>query len=190
MTLEDAFVASDNTVFARLTELLDLKGMYEVYSRFGLTSPETATPAIVLGALDGGIDLLSIASSYAAIARGGVPIRPRILRGGEFVDGRRFECPIGVAGARILEPSVLDTIQSFLRRSGRTFYGQRFSGKTGTTRTGHIFAGYNEKVAAAIWVGYTRRQSEHLPKAVGALNVMSGWVHRLLGQRTSIIGIC
>lgn len=64
LTLKDAFVYSDNTVFARLAELLDLQGLLYTYNRFGLCETAEGQYPIVLGGTASGVSLLQLASAY------------------------------------------------------------------------------------------------------------------------------
>ncbi len=189
VSLASAFTLSDNTVFARVAEKLDLGRLYEVFERFHLARAESLTPAVVLGSFSGGTNLIALASAYRAIASGGVYTPATIVdaawsRGGEVLKPARLVWP-----SPLIDSFLLEAIERLLAEAGKSFSGAVFSGKTGTTRTGSLFAGYNDKVAAAIWVGYRRRQSEYRRKGVGALDVMSGLVERLLGHKSSFLSI-
>jgi membrane peptidoglycan carboxypeptidase len=188
LTLAEAFRLSDNTAFARLSETLDLESLYAVLEQFRLAQVRDLSPAVVLGALPGGINLLSLAAAYAAIARCGRYIAPTIVRGVRLADGRDQVLSDSIPILLPFEASHVAILKSLLVAAGKSFGNLTFSGKTGTTRTGHLFAGYNDQIAAAMWVGYRHRQSEHVRKGVGALDMMSGFISRLMG-RSMFLGI-
>lgn len=186
--LKDAFVASDNTVFARLIERLDLEKVFAFYRRFGVGCDARLTPAVVLGALPGGINLLALANAYAVIARGGVLIPPSMLTHARLASGEVVE-KNRVASVRVISAELADTLHSLLLSSGKAFAGVRTAGKTGTTRRGHLYAGYDDDASYAVWVGFKHRQREGDRKAVGALDVMSGFFEGLLGHKASLLEI-
>ena len=80
LDLVTALALSDNTVFARLSEMLSPTQLVSVYKRFGLVSDAESNPGIVLGGTRKGASVLQLVTAYAAIARGGIAISPRLLR--------------------------------------------------------------------------------------------------------------
>src|SRR5437764_447999 len=87
ITLSDALVLSDNTVFARLTQALGVESIAARLAEFGLVDASVRNPSVVLGAVRGGISLVRICKAFAALAHGGALHEPHLVRGIEFSDG-------------------------------------------------------------------------------------------------------
>lgn len=189
ISLFDAFKYSDNTAFARLAELLDTGKLFDLYRVFGLIQDLRASPAIVLGAHTSGINLLSLVAAYRALANGGSYVRPRVVQYAEFKDGTATWLPRAPESCLVPEFQVLRDLQLALLGSGPLIQGIRHSGKTGTTRTGSLFAGYNDQVASAIWIGYGKPMQEGDPKAIGAVSVFERVMNRLLGHSGDLLSI-
>ena len=90
LTLKEAFAYSDNTAFARLTELLDFDKLIQTYKRFGLYKEGKISHSVVLGGITNGISLLQLASSYRTIARNGIFTPPRFIKSIQFTNGDFF----------------------------------------------------------------------------------------------------
>lgn len=183
-TIGDALLHSDNTAFARLIEQLDRHSTAEVYERFGLCKAEHFTPSAVLGGLNEGLSLLQLATAYSALARNGVLIAPRLIKDVGFRDGTAeyFSSNPGVV---VVDYAVVKQVQRLLASTAPCRNKSHFSGKTGTTRTGSIFAGYNEKVSAAIWINYRHPQDEHQNKGITARRLLERIGDALLGHTSS-----
>jgi len=182
ISLLEAFVYSDNTAFARLSELLDIEGLYRTCRTFGLSEPNTASPSIVLGGHTQGVDLLRLVAAYRSLGTGGHYVRPRFVQYAEFADGTITWFPRGESRTLVEDFRALRDVQQALLRAGPLVGGVRYAGKTGTTRTGSLFAGYSDEVAAAIWIGYGKPMQEGDPKARGAIAVFQKFMTRLVGR--------
>ena len=180
-SIQTALVNSDNSVFARLALALDQAKLSEIYSRFNLISDGQFTPSTVLGGVRSGNSLLAIAAAYSAIARNGVYIAPRLLKFIQFRDGTFNYIP-QPEGRNILAPIVCDQISRVLRQSGVVLSNNGvIAGKSGTTKTGSLFAGYDKNVSLAVWVNFKKTPSEHDDKAVTAKNTLGKIADALLG---------
>ncbi len=175
-SLTRATLASDNTVFARLT--LDLgpeevaKTAHELGVVSSLKTKEGAyVPSLGLGSI--GVSPLDMASAYATIAAGGVYSKPMAIRKVEFPkkDGygwvkdedagwgepkrrRAVEDWVAAELTRILEMNI----------QGGTGVGASIGrpagGKTGTTED-HAdawFCGITPTLSATVWVGYPQAE--------------------------------
>lgn len=183
-SIQTALVNSDNSVFARLALALDQAKLSETYRRFNLISDGQFTPSTVLGGVRGGSSLLAIAAAYSAIARNGVYIAPRLLKFIQFRDGTFSYIP-QPEGRSILAPIVCDQINRVLRQSGVALSNGVIAGKSGTTKTGSLFAGYDKNVSLAVWVNFKKTPSEHDDKAVTAKNTIKKIADAMLGYRHS-----
>jgi len=181
-SIADALVNSDNSVFARLALGLDQSLLAETYKRFGLICDEKFTPAAVLGGIREGKSLLDIAAAYSAIARNGVYLSPRLLKFIQFRDST-FHYIQRPAGRILITPAVCEQINRILRQSGIVLSNGIIAGKSGTTKTGSLFAGYDRNVSLALWVNFKKSPSEYDNKAVTARNAIVKLADAILGYK-------
>lgn len=189
ITLFEAFRHSDNTAFARLLEMLDLQRVFNVFESFDLCARQGASPAIVLGGLRRGITLLKIAAAYRAIASGGVYRRPRFVQYVELGDGSASWIERSPEHDLQLSFEVLANLKAALIGAGPLVLGSRLAGKTGTTRVGSLFAGYDDELATALWVGYNKPIPEGDPKSVRAISPFERFMNRYLGYKADFLSI-
>lgn len=171
LTLEEALQRSDNSVFARLADCLDNERLASTYERFSLVTKHSFTKAATLGGVRDGVSLLHLANAYASIARNGVTIEPRLVRFVEYEDGQTvFVRP---SGSRVVaDYAAIQALKQILAHSGIRTISQSLSGKSGTTKKGSLFAGYNEDVSISLWLDFNHEQPEHDPKALTAMQVV------------------
>lgn len=191
ITLLEALRHSDNTAFARLVELLDHEQLDMVYKRFGLCENEIVTPAIVLGGSTHGISLLSLVSAYSAIARNGIYKKPRVIRFVQSADGRIVHFPSASSEALLIaDYAVSRDVKLALRHSANLLSAYKFSGKTGTTKKGSLFVGYNDDISVAIWLGQNSIVKENDKKGISAIKVAERWLQGVaLGYKHDIFSI-
>jgi membrane peptidoglycan carboxypeptidase len=181
-SVENALVRSDNSVFARLAQTLDLVKLSETYSRFKLIIDEPVTPSTVLGGIRDGTSLLAIAAAYSAIARNGVYITPRLIKFIQFRDGTFNYVPQSL-GHNVINHEVCAQIKRILQRSGVVLSNRLIAGKSGTTKTGSLFAGYDKNVSLAVWVDFRETPNEYDEKAVTAKRTIERIGDALLGYK-------
>jgi len=189
LTLKDAFVYSDNTVFARLAELLDLQDLLCTYNRFGLCETAEGQYPIVLGGTASGVSLLQLASAYRAIAQNGVFSEPRFIKYIRLTEGNQLCTPKRSEQYQVAEYSYIRELKNVLKYSGASFSGVTFSGKTGTTSSGSLFAGYNKDISLAIWLGFRKSPNEDDPKVKTGRQVLEKFVKKMLGYRSNLFSI-
>jgi membrane peptidoglycan carboxypeptidase len=183
ISLKDALVLSDNTAFARLAELLDIDALGATYARFALAPEGRVSPSIALGAHAGGISLVQLASAYAALANGGVYLPPRIVRAAAFGDGRIWWSKPALGRLVVKDGRLIASLDRALREAADTLAPFRFAGKTGTTHTGTLFAGYSRELSVVLWGEYRSEQSEHDPKTVTALQWATRFARGIFDMR-------
>lgn len=181
-----ALEKSDNSVFARMTEHLDLIQLAYTYRKFNLWDSNVVHPSICLGALPSGVPLLRIASAYSALALNGAYREPNFIRGcltqtGHIMPFKTQEFKI------IADFKTVGHLKIALRHAGIKLDNLIFSGKTGTTKTGSLFAGYNDQVSLALWLDYKKALPESSPKAITSRNVVEKILNRLLGYRSGYL---
>jgi penicillin-binding protein 1A len=162
VNLQQATVASDNTVFAQLDLDVGPNAVAQTAHSMGITSPLDGIPAEGIGGLRIGVSPLEMSSAYATLADGGLHRKPVAVEKVVFPDGR-VNRPERSRPQRVLSAPVAWEVTRLLHDNivegtGTAAYtgcpGQ--AGKTGTTDeyTDAWFAGYQPNLATVVWVGY------------------------------------
>jgi penicillin-binding protein 1A len=162
VNLQQATVASDNTIFAQLDLDVGPANVAQTARSMGIESELDGIPAEGLGGLRIGVSPLELTAAYATLANGGIHRPPVAIRKVEFPGGR-VSRPERGEPKRVLPEAVAYEVTRILHDNitegtGTAAYtgcdGQ--AGKTGTTDeyTDAWFAGYQPNLATAVWVGY------------------------------------
>jgi penicillin-binding protein 1A len=162
VNLQQATIASDNTVFAQLDLDVGPEAVARTAESMGITSPLDGIPAEGIGGLRIGVSPLEMADAYATLASGGVHRDPVAITKVIFPSGR-VDRPERPHPRRVLSRPVAWQVTRLLHDNitegtGTAAYtgcpGQ--AGKTGTTDeyTDAWFAGYQPNLATVVWVGY------------------------------------
>ena len=162
VNLQQATVASDNTVFAQLDLDVGPKAVAATAHSMGITSPLDGIPAEGIGGLRIGVSPLEMADAYSTLAAGGVHHDPVAVTKVVFPNGH-VDRPQQPQPQRVISKPVAWQVTRLLHDNitegtGTAAYtgcvGQ--AGKTGTTDeyTDAWFAGYQPNLATAVWVGY------------------------------------
>ncbi len=162
INLQEATVASDNTVFAQLDLDVGPQRVASTAKSMGIESELDGIPAEGIGGLRIGVSPLELTDAYATLAAGGIHRDPVAIRRVVFPDGR-VERPERPDPKRVVPEAVAYQVWRLLHDNitegtGTGAYtgcpGQ--GGKTGTTDnfTDAWFAGIQPNLATAVWVGY------------------------------------
>jgi penicillin-binding protein 1A len=162
VNLQQATIASDNTVFAQLDLDIGPKAVAHTAKAMGITSKLDGIPAEGLGGLRIGVSPLEMASAYATLAAGGLYRKPVAVKKVVFPNGK-VERPERTPPERVLSEPVAWEVTRLLQDNitegtGTAAYtgcaGQ--AGKTGTTDeyTDAWFSGYQPNLSTTVWVGY------------------------------------
>jgi penicillin-binding protein 1A len=181
INLQQATVASDNTVFAQLDLDVGPERVAETAKSMGIVSPLDGIPAEGIGGLRIGVSPLEMASAYATLAAGGIRRDPIAIRRVEFPGGR-VERPGHEEPRRVISEPVAYEVTRLLHDNitggtGTAAYtgcaGQ--AGKTGTTDnyTDAWFASYQPNLATVVWVGYPESNEIEM-SSVHGLTVFGG----------------
>ena len=160
--LQQATVASDNTVFAQLDLDVGPQNVASTAKSMGIESELDGIPAEGIGGLRIGVSPLELTDAYATLAAGGIHRNPVAIRRVVFPSGR-VERPERPDPKRVMPEAVAYEVWRLLHDNitegtGTAAYtgcpGQ--GGKTGTTDdfTDAWFAGIQPNLATAVWVGY------------------------------------
>jgi len=181
VNLQQATVASDNTVFAQLDLDVGPKSVRTTAKSMGITSPLDGIPAEGLGGLRVGVSPLEMADAYATLAAGGIHRNPVAIERVVFPGGR-VERPEKPEPRRVVSAPVAYQVwrllhDNILEGTGTAAYtgcpGQ--GGKTGTTDrfTDAWFAGIQPNLASVVWVGYPQSNAIEMT-AVHGITVYGG----------------
>src|SRR6476646_2560297 len=162
VNLQQATVASDNTVFAQLDLDVGPEAVAQTAHSMGITSPLDGIPAEGIGGLRIGVSPLEMSSAYATLADGGLRRQPVAVSKVVFPGGN-VDRPEPPHPKRVISEAVAYEVTRLLHDNitegtGTAAYtgcaGQ--AGKTGTTDeyTDAWFAGYQPNLATVVWVGY------------------------------------
>jgi len=162
VNLQQATVASDNTVFAQLDLDVGPQAVAATAHQMGIVSPLDGIPAEGIGGLRVGVSPLEMSNAYATLADGGVRRKPIAVTKVVFPNGH-VDHPGRAKPQRAISPAVAWQVTRLLHDNitegtGTAAYtgcaGQ--AGKTGTTDeyTDAWFAGYQPNLATVVWVGY------------------------------------
>jgi penicillin-binding protein 1A len=169
ISLATATEASDNTVYAQLTQLVGPAAVVRTAKQLGISSPLRSYFAIGLGAE--AVNPLEMARAFSSFANGGSRIdgkafgnRPRVISlvkngaTGQVVDDN---LPVArhvlTESTAALVTSLLEgVVRSGTGRLAQLSDGRPAAGKTGTTENygDAWFVGYTPQLVAAVWVGY------------------------------------
>jgi penicillin-binding protein 1A len=175
VNLQQATVASDNTVFAQLDLDVGPQRVAETAHSMGITSPLDGIPAEGIGGLRVGVSPLEMADAYATLASGGIRHDPVAIRRVAFPGGR-VERPDRTPPRRVISEAVAYEVTRLLHDNitegtGTAAYtgcpGQ--AGKTGTTdrETDAWFAGYQPNLTTVVWVGYPQSNAIEMTSVHG-----------------------
>jgi|SRR6188768_188514 len=175
VNLQQAAVASDNTVFAQLDLDVGPERVAETAHSLGITSPLDGIPAEGIGGLRIGVSPLEMASAYATLANGGIRHDPVAIKRVDFPGGKT-ERPDRKPPRRVVSEAAAYEVTRLLHDNitegtGTAAYsgcpGQ--AGKTGTTdrETDAWFAGYQPNLATVVWVGYPQSNAIEMTSVHG-----------------------
>lgn len=162
ITLHQATLQSDNSVFAQLALDLGPQSIADTAHKMGITSDLDGLPAETLGGLRVGVSPLEMADAYATLASGGIHNEPIAIRKIVFPDGsdddvgepqrdRVFSDAVAYEVTKILHDNIIGGTGT---AANTGCVGE--AGKTGTTDDFNDawFVGYNPNLATSVWVGY------------------------------------
>src|SRR5215207_811582 len=162
ISLDEATLASDNTVYAQLALDLGPESVAETAKEMGITTRLDGIPAETLGGLRLGVSPLEMADAYATLASYGMHNEPIAIKKVVFPDGhvdetgkpdrnRVFHDGVAYGVTKILE----ENVDAGTGTAAQTDCGYE-AGKTGTTDDFNdaMFVGYTPQLTTAVWVGY------------------------------------
>jgi penicillin-binding protein 1A len=164
-TLEEATIASTNSVFCQVAVKVGADRIAEVAHRMGIKSPLGTVPAIVLGA--SAVSPLEMASAYSTLANYGWRVENYLIERIEDAEGNvvyqhQTERTRVLDGA--LAAAVVNTLEQVVSNGtgGAAWIGRPQAGKTGTHEnyTDAWFVGFIPQYTTSVWVGFPDSQVE------------------------------
>src|SRR5689334_20895398 len=159
VSLREAFSRSINTISAKIGAQLGFSTIADMARRFGITSPISTYPSMVLGTSD--VRLIDMTRAFASVQNKGVAITPYAIRRVVTADGRMlYQHDNGedrVLVAPWVAAEMTDLLQSaVLSGTGRAAQiGRPVAGKTGTTQSNKDgwFIGFSSGLTTGVWMG-------------------------------------
>jgi len=159
VSLREAFSRSINTISAKIGDQLGFGTIADMARRFGITTPISTYPSMVLGASE--VRLIDMTKAFAAVNNKGVAIAPYAIRKVVTADGRLLyqheQSEERVLVAPWVAAEMTDLLQSaVLTGTGRAAQiGRPVAGKTGTTSSNKDgwFIGFSSGLTTGVWMG-------------------------------------
>lgn len=154
-----AFAYSKNSVAAQLGNEVGFSNVASMARRFGITSPISTYPAMVLGSSE--VRLIDMTRAYAAVSARGQSIEPYgIIRvttaGGEEIYRHSSARPYTLVPDYVAA-GITDLLQTAVATgTGRAAQiGRPVAGKTGTTNSSRdgYFVGFSSGITTGVWMG-------------------------------------
>jgi len=159
VSLREAFSRSINTVSAKIGQQVGFGTIADMARRFGITTPISTYPSMVLGTSD--VRLIDMTRAFAAIGNKGVAVTPYGIRKVVTADGRLLYQHDAPDNRTLVAPWVAaemtDLLQSaVLSGTGAAAQiGRPVAGKTGTTTLNKDgwFIGFSSGLTTGVWMG-------------------------------------
>jgi penicillin-binding protein 1A len=202
-SLWSATAMSDNSVFAELGMKVKPKRVARMAQRMGIKTKLSTNPAMLLGGLEEGVTALEMAYAYSTLANNGTRVSGTLAPGNrgpvaieEVDDGPNGDEVNKPVTKQVIPPDVAQTAKDMLSLVVTSGTGkaaqvgdENIWGKTGTTENygDAWFAGGNDEITVAVWVGYADRvqamEYEHAGPVAGGTfpaeifhDFMTSWV--------------
>jgi penicillin-binding protein 1A len=159
VSLREAFSRSINTISAKIGAQVGFSTIADMARRFGITTPISTYPSMVLGSSD--VRLIEMTRAFASVENKGVAVTPYGIRRVVTADGRLLyqheSDDQRVLVAPWVAAEMTDLLQSaVLSGTGRAAQiGRPVAGKTGTTTSNKDgwFIGFSSGLTTGVWMG-------------------------------------
>ncbi len=158
MTLRTAFAYSVNTIAAKLGQEVGFGTVADMARRFGITTPISTYPSMVLGSSD--VRLIEMTRAFASVGNKGIAVTPygitRVTTNNEVLYQHQVDRS-RVLVAPYVAAQMTDLMQTAVNTgSGRAAQiGRPVAGKTGTTSSNKDgwFLGFSSGLTTGVWMG-------------------------------------
>ncbi|MDE2596879.1 MAG: PBP1A family penicillin-binding protein [Sphingomonadales bacterium] len=154
-----AFAYSKNTVAAQLGNEVGFSAVAGMARRFGITTPISTVPSMVLGSND--VRLIDMTRAFAGVSAGGTSVEPYGIVKIVTADGKVLYQRPQTQGQVLVPPYVAAGITDLLQTAVSTGTGKAaqigrpVAGKTGTTTSNKDgwFLGFSSGLTTGVWMG-------------------------------------
>ena len=157
--VRSAFAYSKNTVAAQLGNEVGFSNVASMARRFGITTPISTYPSMVLGTSE--VRLIDMVRAFAAVSGGGRSVEPYGILRVTTADGeelyRHQEKRAYTLVPDYVAAGITDLLQTAVATgTGRAAQiGRPVAGKTGTTSSNRdgYFVGFSSGITTGVWMG-------------------------------------
>ncbi|GAA5047506.1 hypothetical protein GCM10023208_03950 [Erythrobacter westpacificensis] len=157
--VRSAFAYSKNTVAAQLGNEVGFSNVASMARRFGITTPISTYPSMVLGTSE--VRLIDMVRAFAAVSAGGRSIEPYGIMRVTTADGEELYTHKESRAYTLVPDYVAAGITDLLQTSVATGTGRAaqigrpVAGKTGTTSSNRdgYFVGFSSGITTGVWMG-------------------------------------
>ncbi|MBK9002598.1 MAG: PBP1A family penicillin-binding protein [Sphingomonadales bacterium] len=159
ITLRTAFAYSKNTVAAKIGEEVGTSSIASMARRFGITTPISTTPAMVLGSSEARV--IDMTRAFASVAARGRSVTPYAISKVTTIDGNVIYQHKPARQVQLVEDYVAGAMTDLMQSAVATGTGRAASigrpvaGKTGTTSSNKDgwFLGFSSGLTTGVWMG-------------------------------------
>lgn len=161
MSVEQALIASTNTIAAKLGQEVGGEAIGDLVRRFGITSlPPVPDPSVALGSYE--VNLLQLTSGFQVFQQGGARLEPYLIESIGTQGGQELWSHQPPAAERrvydIGHASIMVRMMEKVVSEGtarRAEFGRPAAGKTGTSQNWRDawFVGFTPDYVTGVWVG-------------------------------------
>ncbi|MFB0612789.1 transglycosylase domain-containing protein [Aurantiacibacter poecillastricola] len=157
--VRSAFAYSKNTVAAQLGNEVGFSNVASMARRFGITTPISTYPSMVLGTSE--VRLIDMVRAFAAVSAGGRSVEPYGILRVTTADGEELYRHQAARTYTLVPDYVAAGITDLLQTAVATGTGRAadigrpVAGKTGTTSTNRdgYFVGFSSGITTGVWMG-------------------------------------
>ena len=159
INVRTAFAYSKNSVAAQLGNEVGFGTVASMARRFGITSPISTYPAMVLGSSE--VRVIDMTRAFASVSAGGVSVEPYGIVKVTTTAGRVLYTHDAPAATRLVPEYVAAGMTDLLQTTVNTGTGRAaqigrpVAGKTGTTNSNKDgwFLGFSSGITTGVWMG-------------------------------------
>ncbi len=159
ISLRTAFAYSKNTVAAQIGEEVGTSAIANMARRFGISTPISTTPAMVLGSSE--TRVIDMTRAFAAVAAKGRSVTPYAITKVTTIEGEVIYSHKPARQIQLVEDYVAGAMTDLMQSAvaagtGRAAQiGRPVAGKTGTTSSNKDgwFLGFSSGLTTGVWMG-------------------------------------
>ena len=159
INIRTAFAYSKNTVAAQLGNEVGFGTVASMARRFGITTPISTNPAMVLGSSE--VRVIDMVRAFAAVSAGGRSVEPYGITRVVSASGRELYRHQETRSTQLVPDYVAAGITDLLQTAVNTGTGRAaqigrpVAGKTGTTNSNRDgwFIGFSSGITTGVWMG-------------------------------------